>query len=761
MLLLAAGMPLMAQVPLAVVSGRVTDARTGQPLPGATIMLLPSDPVIGTTTDTAGHFRFTQVPVGIYMLQVDFLSYVGKRMPDLWLRAGKEVVQEVALEPALFDLAAFTVSGLVREEPGSLGARALTVEQSLRYPAMFFDPVRVAGTTPGVVVASDQANHLIVRGNSPNANAWTLEGAEIVSPNHLSNAGTQTDKPTLSGGGVNILSAQMLGTSRFLAGSFPVDRGNAVGGLLDMRLRPGATQNREWTAQAGLLGIDLSTEGPFRKGGRASYLVNYRYSTLGLLGAMGVDLGDEAITFQDLSFHVVLPFRSRGELRLFGMGGTSSNLFEAQRDTSTWEFDKDSRDITYTSRTGAVGGVLVLPVGARGNWRTTVALSATEQEREEVRLSDALVPSDTSWADLAERKLSLVSNYEGSLGARLRYGLGVSAMERSLTNLLDEDITGWLLRPYAFVRWSITDRLRTTVGMGWSQFTFNNSEVWEPRVSLQWLTSRGALAASYGRRSMLPWQQGMNVFLVPQITWNEGVGLLSSEDLVLGYDHHFSDRHTLHAEAFHQWFVEVPVNGPSYPMGGLPDGLNVWDDLVFMRQSMQGRTNNSGVEAAFTHSFMNGFFYQVNTTIYQSLEERVPGTWKDTRWNGNYVVNALGGAEFRKEREAHVRAWGISARVLFAGGMRYTPFVVERRTAGVFLWYGDPWSAQLQDVFRMDLRVYLKRDRKGRTGMWALDLQNATNARNEAFVYYDRRKDEVVTRYQLGLIPNLSYRIEF
>ncbi|HRO39737.1 MAG TPA: hypothetical protein PLY76_01390, partial [Flavobacteriales bacterium] len=62
---------------------------------------------------------------------------------------------------------------------------------------------------------------------------------------------------------------------------------------------------------------------------------------------------------------------------------------------------------------------------------------------------------------------------------------------------------------------------------------------------------------------------------------------------------------------------------------------------------------------------------------------------------------------------------------------------------------------------RLDLRIYLKRDRKGRTGLWALDLQNATNARNEAFRYYDHRQGGVVTKYQLGIIPNLSYRIEF
>ena len=33
-----------------------------------------------------------------------------------------------------------------------------------------------------------------------------------------------------------------------------------------------------------------------------------------------------------------------------------------------------------------------------------------------------------------------------------------------------------------------------------------------------------------------------------------------------------------------------------------------------------------------------------------------------------------------------------------------------------------------------------------------LDLQNATGMQNEAFKYYDQRKGEVVTKYQLGLI---------
>ena len=72
-----------------------------------------------------------------------------------------------------------------------------------------------------------------------------------------------------------------------------------------------------------------------------------------------------------------------------------------------------------------------------------------------------------------------------------------------------------------------------------------------------------------------------------------------------------------------------------------------------------------------------------------------------------------------------------------------------------------PYSDRYDNFFRIDLRIYLKREHQRRTGMWAMDLQNVTNAKNEAYRYFDARKNELVTKYQLGLIPNLSYRIEF
>ena len=42
-----------------------------------------------------------------------------------------------------------------------------------------------------------------------------------------------------------------------------------------------------------------------------------------------------------------------------------------------------------------------------------------------------------------------------------------------------------------------------------------------------------------------------------------------------------------------------------------------------------------------------------------------------------------------------------------------------------------------------------------------LDLQNVANVQNEAYCTTIVAKMRRVTKYQLGIIPNISYRIEF
>lgn len=228
-----------AQAPTASLRGQVVDAFTSDALPAATISLLPGGVALRTTSDSSGSFVLHDVPVGHYTLRVAIAGYDTLEVPEVWMRSGKETEQRVELTPKINVLGSVTVSAMGREELSMLGVRPFTVEQSLRWPATFYDPSRLVAAFPGVTQVDDGTNHLSIRGNSPNSTAYTLEGAEIVNPNHLTNGGTPTDLPTLSGGGQSILSAQVLGTSQLLDGVLPTSKDNALGGILDMHLRNG------------------------------------------------------------------------------------------------------------------------------------------------------------------------------------------------------------------------------------------------------------------------------------------------------------------------------------------------------------------------------------------------------------------------------------------------------------------------------------------------------------------------------------------
>jgi len=78
-----------------------------------------------------------------------------------------------------------------------------------------------------------------------------------------------------------------------------------LAGVYDVKLRTGNNSKREAVFGVGLLGMDLTLEGPIKKGYGGSYLVNYRYSTAGLASDLGL-LGDigGVLSFQDAAFKV-------------------------------------------------------------------------------------------------------------------------------------------------------------------------------------------------------------------------------------------------------------------------------------------------------------------------------------------------------------------------------------------------------------------------------------------------------------------------
>lgn len=213
---------------------------------------------------------------------VQMVGYEEVILSQIELKSAKELVLEIEMQEAVARFDEVVISGRKNKEKpvnemASVSARSFTVEETSRYAAAAFDPAGMAQNFAGVTSGGDDLyNEIVVRGNSPKGVLWRLEGVEIANPNHFAAGGGQ-------GGAISMLSSTTLGNSDFYTGAFPAEYGNALSGVFDLKLRKGNTQKRESSFMIGALGLEVGTEGPLSKKYGGSYLVNYRYSTLGFM----------------------------------------------------------------------------------------------------------------------------------------------------------------------------------------------------------------------------------------------------------------------------------------------------------------------------------------------------------------------------------------------------------------------------------------------------------------------------------------------
>jgi hypothetical protein len=742
------------------VSGIVTDA-ISKPLAGANIQLIRPDSAFLVVSGEDGKFVIS-VPPGRYLLKASFTGFAACE-EELLVIAGKANALEIALRESTQQLSDVEVtSGTSLQIPGNY---SISIEKTMRVPANFFDPVRMATSLPGVVATNDQGNSIAIKGYSPNAMLWRLQGLDIVNPNHLANAGTLSDRPVANGGGVSVLSSQVLDRTNFYSGSLPVQYGNALSGAMDMSLRPGNKTSREHTIQASLIGIDLATEGPMSRRNEsgeanASYLVNYRYSTVGLLSQMGVNFGDEVINFQDLTFNFDFKHKEGGSLSVFGFGGLSSNEFDRKLQDE-WETEKDRYNIDFTGKVFGAGFLNTYRVGQKGILKSGISISGQRQERESQ--SDPVIQEHiireyySSNKTLVSGRLSLQERI--STNASFEAGIMVTSVNHELkseteaSNLAatfpeyDGSVFGVLWQPFAVVNWKV-GQFDMNAGLRYVYFTFNKTSSLEPRAGVSTPLFNGLLSFNYGITSQ---QQQTQTYLA---VGNETLGLNRAHQLSLGYAKNVKGISVM-GNAFYHHLFNVAIAPGSIPYSI----LNQMEDFVPGNLSSDGKGRNYGLEVSAEKKFANKLYFLAGGSWYQSEFSDGGSDYYAARYNGNFTSNLSGGKEWSKRN----KTFGIHTRVLYLGGLRQ-PFidVVQSQMSGTTV-YSNPneFAVQLPNYFRIDLRASWRKNKPGYTRTISIDIQNLTGQQNLAYRYYDTHLQKVEKKNQLGLIPVVVYRIDF
>lgn len=762
--------------------GKVMDEVSLAGVSGASIFVEDQQGTInhGSVTDSLGNFEIHEVPIGRYSLTFRHVNYKYYVEPEIELKSAKPLIFQIYLVETVQVLDEVVVESEGSWNLNSPNKRPITVEQTLRYAANYYDPARLSTSFPNVIAANDQANNLVIKGNTPNSMNWKLQGANILNPNHLTNAGTFSDRPTQNGGGVTILSSQVLATSDFLSGTFDAEYGNSLSGVMDLNFKAGNESDFKFMGQASLLGLEFAAEGPLSKNG-GSFLVNYRYSTVGLLSAMGVDFGGEKIYFQDLSFNMVFPESKAGEFTFFGIGGISSNRFTALRDSTEWEVQKDRSDILYDGKMAAIGITHSIRLGSRTSWRSVVAFSTKQDFRESWYLNDLYTSDSLSLDDINSDLLSIRTEFSSKIGKgkTLLAGVYFDGLEDDLSSFIENTTTGnsrvfawgelkgWMIQPYMAYSHNISAKFSYELGIRYNYFTWNSEVSAEPRASVYWfLSDRQTLYFRYGSHSQ---RQRSMVYLGSEpgtdlndllIHPNLSLGFSKSSNFVAGTSMGINENTTLAAEIYYQIISDVPVER-SQP--GSFSVLNLLEQYASVPLVNTGKGSNYGLEVSLQRTFSKDFYYLTGVSLSEANYKGSDDVSRDARYNSRYSFHFTGGKEFRKISENKEKVFGVNLKLLYLGGFRDTPIdLAASRTNHRTIYIEDEaFEIKLNDYVRLDLRLSWEKNKPKYTRTWSIDIQNVLNIENDAFYYYDTQQDDVLLEKQLGIIPVLAYRVEF
>ena len=777
------------------VRGTITDREANSPLFGVNVAIYVGDKLIGgSSTDEHGSFRVENVPVGRINLSATYVGYNKVMIPNTPITAAKEAILNIEMEPAVSEIKEVQVSagkkkGETINEMAQISARAFTIEETSRYAGSRDDPARMASNFAGVSGTDDSRNDIVVRGNSPLGVLWKVENVDIPNPSHFAIAGT-------TGGSVNILNSKTLGNSDFFTGAFPAEYGNSLSAVFDVKLKNGNDENHEASIQWGILGADVSAEGPLNRNDRSSYIVAYRYSTLDLLVKMGVDIGTTAVPhYQDLNFKLNFPLKKGGSISVFGIGGystidfiTSTDLKPAGQDI----YATNNVDEYFKSGLGIMGINYTRPINDKCYSKITFAASGTlitDHYNQVVRHVDTTSGDyivDGMYRQMGykfvESKFSgnFFRNYKLTPKHSIRFGMNSEMMVFNYidTNLnlgtfqwekrLDYKGVHFLFMPYVQWKYNITPKVTLTAGLNAQLFTLNKSWSLEPRASIKYQFKQNqSIAFGTGLHSQTqPYYVYFqrDDYVDPNNTRlrNQNLGFTRSFHLVGSYDVFFRSDVRIKVEGYFQYIFDLPVDTFASSYSIINEGTG-FDRFFPNKLVNKGIGRNVGIELTVEKFFTHNWFAMFSGSLYDARYRASDGLWWNSDFNGHYVMNILGTKEFKWGKK-RINTIGIGGKVTFGGGQHYSPFdTVKSKYADEPVVIDNQRNRyEFHPYFRLDVKVnYSWNSRKHLTQEVGIDLVNVTGEKNILRIQYIQGQTQPELVYQLGFLPLFYYRIDF
>lgn len=590
----------------------------------------------------------------------------------------------------------------------------LSRKDFLSMPASFDDPSRLLIKFPGFSNPNDQNNGIIYHGMPSWMSGWSLYGAEILSPNHLSTAGTFNDLIAQSSGGVNAFSGQVIGEYEYRANPDTRSTSDYFAGVSNIKLRD--PYKNQFSFNTSLIGLESGLD---LKGRHFNFLSNARYSTVGLLSKLGVDFDGEEINYQDIT--AKLGF-NKGMVNIdsYILVGSSSNQKEFNLENPINENDLEMRSQDEN----------ILIIGTHLNVindRSSFELTTNYSKQKKINNIESL----GSWAQdnqlYQQRDLQLISTnsslhlYRDKIDWEINYRI-----KQYGSNGFSDEIH----QAAIFNKFKFTQHFYLNSGISWNLYWTPNF-YHKPNISLG-----------------LNWADPKNQFQTElKFSTNNQVGYLPiarNQPNLINLSLNISDlKRSISYSIFYHNFLNLEYFG---------------NPLTQNFFSEQNRLNNNFF---LTSTKSNSFIFGGTLKSSKKFTEDISTDFHCTFMHAKQTLDDI--------------KYNLPHAILYNSSfiLKHSKFFDERLSLNFSLnlhsgfntgnWsiYSSAFSERTPFYMRSDLRLNFipHGDNKGYKSMISLDIQNITNRKNVTGFYYDKVALASLPVKQLGILPVLSWRI--
>lgn len=250
------------------IAGKVTDASSGEQLPGANIFLDGTS--IGVATDRYGHYRMDRVPLGTYTLKTRYIGYEEFSTEITLSKANTTLDLDIQLNQTAVELEDVVVSGLRQGQVKALNQQmnaanimnVLSNEEMEKFPDM--NTAEALQRIPGVSITRSlgEGQFIFLRGTEPRLTNVTVNGQKIATPR-------EQDRFI----GLDIVNASQISAIEVSKSSTPDMDGSAIGGTVDLITRSA------FDYEGSRIRVNLGS-GYQELGGHPLYRGSVNYSTL-------------------------------------------------------------------------------------------------------------------------------------------------------------------------------------------------------------------------------------------------------------------------------------------------------------------------------------------------------------------------------------------------------------------------------------------------------------------------------------------------